>query len=184
MKTKTLLAGLLLVSHLASAQNIETTSAADFVAPSVSSETHLPGLVTGQIYYDLTAGAFRGINKNGTYDTLSALGNPVSSDTANERIERLQITTVCTSSPCTIASQSGGVSSVVRNGTGNYTINFISGKFAAAPTCVMVSLGTTNTFCAGSGSSASTFVFDCRRTSTEANVDTGASIICMGPRVL
>jgi hypothetical protein len=45
----------------------------------------------------------------------------------------------CTASTCTIYRQSGGVSSVSRSATGDYTVNFSSGVFSAVPTCTCIS---------------------------------------------
>lgn len=46
------------------------------------------------------------------------------------------VTSVCSSTPCAIASQNvPWVSSITRSGTGNYTVNFNSGFFSVAPIC-------------------------------------------------
>lgn len=154
----------------------------DFIAPIVSSESNLSATPTGLIYYNLTDGAFKGVNKNGGFDTLSSPGKPVSSDTANERIERLFIGSACTSSPCTITSSSGAIASVTRTSAGIYTINFTSGKFSAAPSCVITSLNTSTLFCSGGATSATTFGVNCQRSSTEVSTDSAFTAICMGPR--
>ncbi len=45
-------------------------------------------------------------------------------------------TSNCTSSPCTIATQSSNwVSSITRNGIGDYTVNFNAGVWSTAPVC-------------------------------------------------
>lgn len=50
------------------------------------------------------------------------------------RTESVNITATCSSSPCTVATKSDGVSSVTRAGTGSYSVNFLP-AFAAAPSC-------------------------------------------------
>lgn len=67
---------------------------------------------------------------------------PVTTGTRNYRVESIYFGgstpygSVCTSSPCTIWTQTGGISSVSRASTGLYTINFTSGVFSATPTCM------------------------------------------------
>ena len=64
------------------------------------------------------------------------IGSVTSNSTGAERIERFQVNTTCTSTPCTIATQSGAaVSSISRTTTGTYVVNFTN-AFSAAPSCV------------------------------------------------
>lgn len=113
-------------------------------------------------------------------------GSVFSSSLGVERIERAKVATVCSSSPCTITSQSGGFSSIVFNSTGNYTANFVSGTFSAAPTCQIQ----TNYLASGSFRNAiittspttSSFTFITFVTTTAGAENSGFEIICMGPR--
>lgn len=64
------------------------------------------------------------------------VGSVTSNSTGLERTERISVTSTCTSSPCTIANQSGSwVTSITRNGQGDYTLVIPSGIFSASPTC-------------------------------------------------
>lgn len=47
------------------------------------------------------------------------------------------ITSYCSSTPCTIWHQTGSISSITRVGTGEYSVSFVSGTFSAAPMCTM-----------------------------------------------
>lgn len=63
---------------------------------------------------------------------------PSTVQAGNEAIitRRLQITTVCSSTPCTIASQTGNwFTSVTRASAGRYSITSMSG-FPSAPVCI------------------------------------------------
>lgn len=117
------------------------------------------------------------------------VGSVTSNSTGMERIERVKVgTTACSSSPCTIASQSGSwVSSVTRTGTGAYTLNIASGIFSATPTCHCTSnaYASANTVCSGptSGGTPSATRWDFNTIDlANAATDSGFEIICMGPR--
>lgn len=113
------------------------------------------------------------------------LVNQVSSNTSGqERVERVSVTSYCTSSPCTIASQSGSwASSVTRTGTGSYTLNIVSGEFSSTPICVCSTGG------AGAGGSCSNFTntsstavsFQTFSPSSGTTADGSFNLICMGP---
>lgn len=105
----------------------------DVIAPVTAGEIDATNRQVGQIFYDTTAGAFKGVNKNGSIDTLSALGGAtVTSGGSSERIERVTI-----NSSYSIVRQSGSwVSSVTDEaGTGKFTVNFAANTFSAVPTC-------------------------------------------------
>lgn len=112
------------------------------------------------------------------------VGSVTSNGTGAERIERLRVITSCTSSPCTIANQSGSwVSSITRNSIGNYTINVASGIFAIAPTCTAVQNTTAvapsmMVMNATSTTAITTLSYD----NTGNAIDNGFDVICMGPR--
>lgn len=64
------------------------------------------------------------------------LVNTVVSDSAGvEKVMRVKVASPCSSSPCTITSQSGNwVTNVTRSGTGLYSVNFAT-TYSEAPTC-------------------------------------------------
>lgn len=130
------------------------------------------------------------INISQSFPAPILVGSVTSNSSGPERIERAFITggtstTKCTSSPCTIQSQSGTwLSSVTRAAAGNYTLNFTSGMFSSAPTC---------TFQAGSAANNFIYVNTAPTTSSVqiqdesfsaggTNIDDVFYVICMGPR--
>lgn len=91
--------------------------------------------------------------------------------------------TACDSSPCTIYSQSGAISSVTRSGTGNYTVNFTSGMFSAAPACsCWVENGSGDLCYGGSGQSATAVTMNTFISSTQLGRDNSLAGICVGLR--
>ena len=114
------------------------------------------------------------------------LGSVTSKSTTAEGLERAYVgTTICSSSPCTLAFSSAGISSITKTGTGDYTINFVSGAFSGPPNCVISSNK--------SGVSATTAtVGDFLPTTSSVRfttynlagspTDVAMSIICMGPK--
>jgi len=133
-------------------------------------------------------------NANSTVDwTILSLDNtfpaPVltnmvqSSNTSVERVERLKITPSCTSTPCTITSQSGNfASSVTRASSGNYTVNFTT-AFSAAPNCVVQLMnGATSVGFVGSAAPTTTaFNFGMFNSGSTAT-DLPFQLICVGPK--
>lgn len=64
----------------------------------------------------------------------------VTSAGSKQRIEGALVNTTCSSTPCTITSQSGTwISSITRGGTGAYTVNFVAGTWSTAPYCHLTS---------------------------------------------
>lgn len=119
----------------------------------------------------------------------------VSSNTSGlERVERAIIggstsTTNCTSSPCTVHSQSGSwISGVTRSTTGNYVVTMTA--FSGTPSCTCTArdaAAATVRGCyslASSNTSAGVVIFYTANTSNGATTSTDAHfhIICMGPR--
>jgi len=106
-----------------------------------------------------------------------------SQSTGAERIERVRVAASCTSSPCTIASQSGSwVSSITRTTTGTYVLNINSGIFASAPDCVITNAAGGGYIMRLSGTISAT-VIDFRGVDdTGLLTDTGFAIHCMGPK--
>lgn len=111
-----------------------------------------------------------------------------------ERMERVKFagnstgTTNCTTSPCTIISQSGGISSVTRNSTGNYTLNFPSGNFSQAASCTgrAISVGVVAiVYVSEPGNILGTptaVTVGTYNSSSGAAIDASVDVICMGPR--
>ena len=121
------------------------------------------------------------------------VGSVTSGSTGAERIERVRFggaseRSNCTSSPCTIYSQSGSwVSSVTRNSTGNYTVNIASGVFTSEPTCTgvakSISLQNTALIPVDATGSVTSKRFDVMRLgSAGTNDDAYVEYICTGPR--
>lgn len=123
------------------------------------------------------------------------VGSVTSTTTGKEHIERVTFsgnssgTAACTSSPCTIVSQSGSwVSSVTRTGTGTYTVNFTAGEFTAAPTCTCTSngdSGASDVCVIGNGGipSTSSALIDIAKLAgaTQPAADSTVEMICQGP---
>lgn len=93
----------------------------------------------------------------------------------------------CTSSPCTIYAQSGNwVTSVTRNGTGDYTLNIVSGICTRAPVCWGADaqgLGNTS-FMMTTGAAPTTTAYRLAFTNynVPGNRDTQADVGCICPR--
>ena len=168
------------------------TSSTDFNAPIVYQRSQFNNAPAGNIVYDSSSGAFFGLPPNVDPTTASnwlQLGNSASGAAVvsggSERIERASITTSCTSSPCTIARQSGSwLTSVTRTGTGAYTFTIANGTFTSAPTCAF---STTNF----SGSASVGHYLSSATTTTAiypvflaggSNIDVAVDVICMGPK--
>lgn len=114
------------------------------------------------------------------------VGSVTSNSTGAERVERVSVTSTCSSSPCTIASQSGSwVSSITRNSTGDYTVNFTAGMFSAAPACTVMAGNTTNETIfrqnAATTTSAMRFI-TANVASSFAAIDGTFDVLCMGPK--
>jgi hypothetical protein len=110
------------------------------------------------------------------------VGSVTSSSSGLERVERVNVRSNCTSSPCTINESTPGISSVTRSGTGTYTINFVSGTFSGIPTCSVGTSGGANVAApAASGHSSTTFRVD---TLLFSGVSSDGYIYatCQGPR--
>lgn len=115
------------------------------------------------------------------------VGSVTSNSSGQERVERVQSATTCTSTPCTISSQSGSwVSSITRHSTGLYTVNIAAGMFSSAPTCfAQAYIGTNAANYIQDGNvapSTSAFKFQCNRKDTHVADDCAFGVVCMGPR--
>jgi hypothetical protein len=109
----------------------------------------------------------------------------ITSSIGVERLERVKVAPSCTSTPCTIASQSGGfASSVTRSAVGAYTINFAA-AFSSAPSCVYRCYNGANVFYAdgaAGGATASSLSISCFISSGPAASDAGFDLLCQGPK--
>lgn len=107
--------------------------------------------------------------------------------TGLEKTEYLQVNTSCTSSPCTITRQGPNscFTSVTRASTGNYTVNYGSSCWSAAPVCnITVGASTVNISAAAAYVTLPTttsFNFIVVNT-VNSLVDNVLHIICSGPR--
>lgn len=93
----------------------------------------------------------------------------------------------CTSNPCTIYAQSGAwVTSVARNGTGDYTLNIVSGICSRAPICWGIDAqGNGNTsfmLTTGAAPTTTAFRFSFSNYNVPGNRDTQADVGCICPR--
>ncbi len=111
------------------------------------------------------------------------IGSISTNSTGVERIERAAVTSTCSTGTCTIASQSGSwLTSITRDGTGDYNLNIASGMFTAAPVCFCQSQGNVAAICYGFDN-PSTSLWQFRTlTSGGSASDAQFSIQCMGPR--
>lgn len=188
MKFSFTILGVLLLVGVAQAGQFRPSllgSPYDVVVPVLTDDPASGSRVAGQLYFNVAGSSFNGIDNNGNVVTLAfSVGNVVTSG-SSDRIERIRVTSDCTSSPCTIASQSGSwVSSVTRNSTGNYTLNINSGIFSAAPTCNVLAGNTANlvTFRQVAATTSTSFQFLMANYSNFAALDGTFDVICMGPR--
>lgn len=93
----------------------------------------------------------------------------------------------CTGSPCTMYRNSGGISSVTRSATGIYVINFASGAFSAAPSCVGngIVMGTGIGVASQSTATAptsTTFNMNFKNSSSSDADGGNITVVCTGPK--
>ncbi len=93
-------------------------------------------------------------------------------------------TVACTSDPCTIVRQSGGVSSVNRTSAGLYTVNISAGTFSVPPICTVSGHDVvTPTLSGGNGTANTTTAVGFYITNNlNAAQDEAVSVLCMGPK--
>lgn len=117
---------------------------------------------------------------NQSIPTPLLVGSVTSNSTGLERVERARLTV---SGACTIASQSGSwLSSCTYNGAGNVTLNFASGMFSAAPSCVATAIGGNRSAMYGEAPSSSNWQVYASNNVFNSLSDNNFSVICMGPR--
>lgn len=88
----------------------------------------------------------------------------------------------CTGTPCTAWRKSSGVSDVTRSTTGTYSVNFVSGTFAEAPTCTFTSYAVNNYARNQISTTVSTTSWPIltRDTNSQSNIDSSGYVICVG----
>lgn len=123
------------------------------------------------------------------------VGSVTSNSTGAERVERLQFgggasgglaTSACTSTPCTIAGQSGSwITSVTRGSAGSYTATIASGLFSSPPYC----WGNAGLFGVVTGGFANVNATSTTQININAYSNAGTTLtdnvitlFCMGPR--
>ena len=110
------------------------------------------------------------------------LANSVSTQVTNgARIIWASVKSICSSSPCSIGSQSGDFTSITRSGTGVYQANFNAGTFSGTPVCTCSTVGALDGTCSAYGSTTSISTV---RTYTPAGAsqDGYIEMMCIGPR--
>lgn len=109
----------------------------DVVAPVLPGDPASSDREVGQIYYDSSAGQFKGINSSGAPDVFSAgTGIPVTTGTSNERIERATITAT-NGSTCTVSNEgSDWLGTTTPSSIGVCTVAINSGIFDSSSTPV------------------------------------------------
>lgn len=111
------------------------------------------------------------------------IGSVTSNTSGQERIERVNVPSICSASPCIISSQSGNwVSSITRSGPGNYNLNINSGIFSGEPTCMVTSLNATYVAQGELAPTPTSWNFYGFNAGSNTLLDIPFSIICMGPR--
>lgn len=111
------------------------------------------------------------------------VGSVTSNSSGTERVERAAVTSTCSSSPCTIASQSGAwLSSISRTTTGQYVANFAAGIWSSAPTCVFTPSSGSNHLISSGTPTTSSVAFNYYTANAATALDGVFQMICMGPR--
>lgn len=161
-----------------------------FVAPVVPTTTGLSNVAVGQIVFDSSANAFKGLDSSGNWDPMTVPAGNVVISSDSERIERVSFggttenTNACTSGSCTIYRKTSGVSSVTWTATGKYTISFTAGSFSAPPTCTCSNKALAGvTWCSqGISAPTSSTTYFVALDSAGAYINSAMEIICIGPR--
>jgi hypothetical protein len=151
----------------------------EVVVPSTIGDPVSSDRLVGQIYYDSSAGAFKGVNRTGGIDTLSVSGNNGVISGGTERVERARIINNGTS--CSISRQSGTwLSSASRSSQGRCDITIVAGTFSAAPDCVVTSEAQSSNLV--TDPTTSTIQVATFTSASGAFSDLNFHVICMGSR--
>lgn len=110
------------------------------------------------------------------------VGSVTSNSAGLERIERAYVAdgSTCPATVCTITSQSNWLNSVIKNSTGNYTLNITSGVFSGIPSCVIQH--SQNETSIEPGASATQVNFTTKNASGTVTDASRVMILCQGPR--
>ena len=184
LKALSLVSAFLFLSQGVVAQtNLLPSDKFEVVVPVVNSPTDIH-VQAGAMFYDIDSG-LKVINNKGQVENATfANGNAVTSGaTTSERVERLTVSPLCSSSPCTISDQSGSwVSSVTRAAIGQYNVNFVAGTFSATPTCIPNSTSNSQYNCSIYSASSTSVLVVCIDVVTTSGYDSAFNLICMGTR--
>lgn len=109
-------------------------------------------------------------------------GSVTSSSTGLERVERAYVAdgATCPATVCTITTQSNWLTNVIRNSTGSYTLNIVSGVFSGIPSCSIQHSQNETSIELTPGATSVNFM-----TKNASGAVTDASrimILCQGPR--
>lgn len=107
------------------------------------------------------------------------LGSVTSNAASALRMEYLAVESDCTTSPCTIARQSGAFTSVTRSTTGTYSVNYPAGTWSASPICLFTSNNPEQQW--GAYPTSTSFVIVMKNSSGTLS-DGGFHTYCIGPR--
>jgi hypothetical protein len=161
----------------------------NYLAPSGSSTFKVQGAISGGATLSLPA-TFTGQSRltwsvvaiDAAAATPILVGSVGTSSAGIERVERVRVGTVCSVATCTITDSTPSVTSVTRGAVGNYSVNFASGTFSAAPTCTVLTSGVGNTTSAINSESSTVINFLTFAGSTAASTDVSFRVMCVGPR--
>lgn len=151
----------------------------------VSTTTKIRGSITGGSTLTVgsdTAWTIKQID--GTYPAPILTGSVTSNVGGAWRIEEAAVYTVCTSSPCTISTQTGGISNITRTSAGIYTINF-SSAWTNTPQCFWNIANPNSVATAHIRADGDTTTYAggyAYNTNGSAVMDVGFKVFCFGPR--
>lgn len=155
-----------------------TGSPYDVVIPSLGDDPALADRMAGQLYYDLSSRAFKGINSDGGIDTLAVSGsNAVTSDGSALRFESARIN--CDASPAALQTSSSWINQVNARSGSMCSVVLATGIFSSEPNCVVTNRGVGSSVAFGIAPSGSTtYTLEIYG----LNADWDAYLMCMGPR--
>lgn len=147
----------------------------DVVVPVVDSASDVK-IQAGLMFYDIGSG-LKIVNNLGQIENAT-YPNGVSSDSANERIERLK----CTNVVCSTYTQSGTwVTGISNSSTGNYNVSLSGSKFSSSPTCTISAVTSSQYLCVVNSASTSNLTIECINSANTNPVNSEFNLICMGP---
>lgn len=93
------------------------------------------GLVPAPASGDAASGKY--LKADGTWATVVATASVGHTGSSTLYIEYVRSTSICTSGTCSVDSKSDGIDSVTFVSTGRYAVNFHTGTWSVAPSCVV-----------------------------------------------